>query len=416
MTGPRVGRAVAAAAIGNAFEWYDFTVFVLFAPYIAHAFFPGGSETVALVKTFLAFGVGFVARPLGAVLIGYYGDRAGRKAALTLTFGLMAVGTLVIALSPTALTIGMAAPILVLAGRLLQGLSAGGEIGGATAFLVEHAPVGRRARFAAWLQASMAISNILGAIVAIAVREVIPEPGLSEWGWRVPFLFGLLIVPIGIWLRTTLDETPDFMAQAAAEHREPIFPTLRLQGGMIARGFGLSILWGVCIYSLVIFMPVHAQKALGFSANEAFTASVAGNLVLIGMCFLSGHLADRIGRLRLLAGAALALLVLPPLLMALLAIEHSLGMLVVVQIGFCALAGLYAGAMPATLAELFPIRVRSTATSIAYNAAFTIFAGFAPVIITWLATGGIGAQAPTVYVAVAAVVALLVVLTFPKSA
>jgi MHS family proline/betaine transporter-like MFS transporter len=416
VTNHRVGRAVAAAAIGNAFEWYDFTVFVLFAPYIAQAFFPGGSETAALVKTFLTFGVGFVARPVGGVLIGYFGDRAGRKAALTLTFALMAVGTLVIGLSPTATMIGEAAPILVLAGRLLQGLSAGGEIGGAAAFLVEHAPIGRRGRFAAWLQASMAISNILGAVVAIAVHEAIPEPALTQWGWRVPFIFGLLIVPVGIWLRTTLEETPEFLAQSAAEHREPVFSALRSQGAMILRGFGLSILWGVSIYALVIFMPVHAQKALGFSAEEAFTASVAGNLVLIGMCFLSGHLADRIGRLKLLAAAALTLLALPPLFMALLMAKHSLAVLIVVQIGFCALAGLYAGAMPATLTELFPIRVRSTGTSIAYNAAFTIFAGFAPVIVTWLATGGIGAQAPTVYVAAAAIVALIAIRSFRKTA
>jgi MHS family proline/betaine transporter-like MFS transporter len=230
----------------------------------------------------------------------------------------------------------------------------------------------------------------------------------------VPFLFGLLIVPIGIWLRITLEETPEFVAQSAAEHRAPVFSTLRLQTGSIIRGFGLSILWGVCTYSLVIFMPVHAQKALGFTSDEAFTASVVGNLVLIGVNFLSGHLSDKIGRLKLLAGAAFWLLVLPPLLMAWLVADHSLATLIIVQVGFCALAGLYAGAMPATLAELFPTHVRSTGISIAYNAAFTLFAGFAPIIITWLAAGGIGAQAPTVYVVAAAIVALATIWSFPR--
>ena len=410
---PHIGRAVAAAAVGNAFEWYDFTVFVLFAPFIAQAFFPGG-ETEGLIKTFLTFGIGFVARPIGGALIGYLGDKAGRKAALTLTFALMAIGTLVIATSPTQAAIGGWAPLLVLTGRLLQGLSAGGEIGGAASLLVEHAPVGQRARFTAVLQATMAVSNILGALVALAVRELIPADQMAIWGWRVPFLFGLLIVPIGIWLRMTLEETPEFLATAQARH-VPILVVLKAQKANVARGFGLSILWGVCTYSLVVFMPVHAQKALGFTADEAFTASLVGNLVLIGVCFLSGWLADRMGRLRLLQRAAWALLVLPPLLMALLIAEHALITLIFVQTGFCILAGLYAGAMPATLAELFPTRSRSTATAIAYNLAFSPFAGFAAVIITWLAGWGLGAQAPTFYVGLTAVVALVVIRSFPKT-
>jgi MHS family proline/betaine transporter-like MFS transporter len=261
----------------------------------------------------------------------------------------------------------------------------------------------------------MAVSNILGALVALAVRELIPPAAMADWGWRVPFLFGLLIVPVGIWLRMTLEETPEFMAMAQ-EHHEPILTVLKTQGPNVARGFGLSILWGVCTYALVVFMPVHAQKTLGFTPDEAFAASLVGNLVLVGVCFLSGWLADRIGRLWLLERSAWALLVLPPLLMALVAAEHALIVLIVAQTGFCILAGLYAGAMPATLAELFPTRVRSTATSIAYNAAFSLFAGFAPVVITWLAAGGVGAQAPPVYVAVTAIVALITIRTFPAAA
>lgn len=412
----RVRRAVAAAALGNAFEWYDFTVFVLFAPFIAEAFFPGGSPTVGLIKAFLAFGIGFVARPVGAVLIGYFGDHAGRKASLSLTFALMAVGTLVIAVAPTYAMVGGIAPFIVLAGRILQGLSAGGEIGGAAALLVEHAPEGKRGRLAAWLQASMAISNILGAVVALAVRELIPPAALAEWGWRVPFAFGLLIVPVGIWLRLTLAETPAYAEQTQAEREAPILAVLATQGPAILRGFALSVLWGVSTYSLVIFMPVHAQKSLGFTPDEAFAASLAGNLVLVGVCLFAGALADRIGRGRLLTMAAVGLLVLPPLVMALLAAVHALVVLILAQIAFCVLAGLYAGAMPAALAELFPIRVRSTATSIAYNGAFTIFAGFAPAIITWFAVGGLGSQAPTLYVAAAALVALAGLWRFPRAA
>lgn len=421
MTAPAVGhrghrKAIAAAAIGNAFEWYDFAIFVLFAPYIAAAFFPSESETAGLIKAFIAFGSGFIARPVGAVLIGYYGDYAGRKAALTMTFGLMALGTLIIALAPTHAMIGSWAAVLILVGRLLQGLSAGGEIGGATAFLVEYAPPGRKARYAAWLQASMAMSNILGALVALTVHAVMPEATLAEWGWRLPFLFGLLIVPIGLWLRATLTDTPEFIAAHAQDRSKdaPIMATLASHGANIAQGFGVSVLSGVCAYALVIYMPVHLQKALGFSSQDAFIAALLGNLVLIGMCFVSGGLADRFGRRRLMLGSAAALLVGTPILMAILQQFPVLPVLLIVNVCFCGLFGLYGGAMPAVLAALFPTHVRSTGVSISYNAAITIFAGFAPAIITWLSANGIGAQAPALYVAAAALAALTAIVTLPK--
>lgn len=413
---PRIhrARAIAAASIGNAFEWYDFSVFVLFAPYLAAAMFPGDSQTAGLVKTLLAFGVGFVARPVGAILIGYFGDYAGRKAALTLTFGLMALGTLILAVTPGHATIGAAAPILVLVGRLLQGLSAGGEIGGAASFLVEHAPAGRKAIYAAWLQASMAVSNILGALVALAVGAAMSEATIAAWGWRVPFLFGLMIVPIGIWLRATLDETPDFVAARSVEGGAPILATLRQEGANVARGFGISVLWGVSVYALVIFLPVHVQKALGFSAREAFSAALVGNLLLIAASFVSGRLADRIGRRTLMMATAAALLVATPMLMALLVSVHALPMLIFAQASFCALVGLFAGAVPAILVELFPTQVRSTGTSLAYNGALTLFGGFAPAIVTWLSTTPLGPQASAYYVSASAVVALIAIATFRK--
>jgi len=400
-------RAVAAAAIGNAFEWYDFTVYVLFAPYIAATFFPGGTENEALLKAFLVFGVGFIARPLGGVLIGYFGDRVGRKAALTLTFGLMAVGTLMIAVTPGTASIGAAAGWFVVVGRLLQGLSAGGEIGGAASFLIEYAPPGRRAVFAAFLQASMAVSNILAASMALAIGNFLSPEAVAAWGWRLPFFFGLLIVPVGLWLRASLDETPAFVAEQDTGQEAPVLAVLRTQGGPIARGFGLSVLWGVCTYALIVYMPVHAQKALGYSPDQAFAAALIGNVALIGVCFVSGQMADRFGRRTLLAGAALALAVISPLVMAIAAAVHSFVSLLFAEVALCTLAGFYAGAMPATLAEMYPVRARATSTSIAYNAAFTIFGGFAPAIITLLIAQGVGPQAPTLYVSAAAVISLM---------
>jgi MHS family proline/betaine transporter-like MFS transporter len=260
----------------------------------------------------------------------------------------------------------------------------------------------------------MAISNILGAVVALIVRASMPEADLAAWGWRIPFLFGLIIVPVGLWLRATLGETPEFLAvQLDGNRPRPNLAMLISQRGNIARGFGISVLWGVCVYALVVFMPVHLQSALGFTANEAFTAALVGNLVLVAMCFVSGSLADRIGRKRLMTISASALLLFAPLLMALLLRIHALPVLILVQGCLCALVGLYSGAVPAALAELYPTAIRSTATSIAYNAAITIFAGFAPAIITWLTTTTLGGQAPALYVSAAALAALVAIRSFP---
>jgi len=208
-------KAITAASIGNALEWYDFSVYAFFAVYIAQNFFNPNDDGAQLFEAFLAFGLGFVIRPLGALVIGAYGDRAGRKAALTLTIMTMAVGTAIIAFAPPYTAIGIGAPLLILCGRVLQGFSAGGEVGGAAAFLIEHAPENQKGRYASWLQASMGISNILAALVATAVTLTLSREQIGDWGWRIPFILGLSIAPIGLWMRKTLDETPLFVEEQA---------------------------------------------------------------------------------------------------------------------------------------------------------------------------------------------------------
>src|SRR5450631_439142 len=213
-------------------EWYDFTVYALFAGYIAGNFFPDDDKNTRLLKTFLFFGLGFVVRPLGAVIIGNFGDRAGRKAALTLTILLMAAGTGIIAFSPTYAAIGIGAPLLLLLGRVLQGFSAGGEIGGATAYLLESADLAQRGRVASWLEASMGMANILGALAAFAVTTLLNDSQVHAWGWRIPFIFGLLIAPVGLYLRRTLDETDAFQAETArrAQEHDAKVPLLEIFG------------------------------------------------------------------------------------------------------------------------------------------------------------------------------------------
>jgi MHS family proline/betaine transporter-like MFS transporter len=407
-------RAVVAASIGNMLEWYDFTVYASFAIYIAHNFFPSNDPSIDLLKTFLAFGVGFVVRPVGAILIGLYGDRAGRKAALTLTILMMAGGTLIIAAAPVYAVIGFGAPVLLLAGRVLQGFSAGGEIGGAAAFLVENASPDKKGIYASWLQASMGMSNILGALVALSVTSLLAPEQVMAWGWRLPFAVGLLIAPVGLFLRKTLHETPAFEAEQArqkAETQPPESPLVRIfrdHWPQLLIGLGFSILWAVAVYTLMIFGPVYVQDAFHFTPPQAFRATFIGNFFLVAGCFVSGALSDRIGRRMMLTiGASLLLITVLPLYLWLQA-SPTPGTLIVVQTSFCLLVGSFVGVAPAALSELFPTGVRSTGMSLVYNTAITVFGGFAPALLTDITHRGTRlVLAPAWYVMAAALLALI---------
>ena len=411
-TGTRTERAatrrvVAAAAIGNALEWYDFTVYALFAIYIAKAFFPGGDPTAELVKAFLAFGLGFLVRPIGALLLGLYADRAGRKAALSAAIWLMAAGVAVIAFAPGYAAIGIGAPLLLLLGRTLQGLSAGGEYGGAAAMLVEHAPEGRKGEFASWLQAAMAASNILGALVAFAVTSTLTPGQIAGFGWRLPFLAGLLIAPVGLWIRAAVAESPQFQAQAHRPARFDLRP-LRLlwtdHRSALLKGWSLCILQTVSSYALVIFMPTYVQRTLHHSPTEAFTASLVGNVLMTAACIVGGVASDRLGKRAVLIGAAiwLGVLVLP--MLWLMQTQPGWAVLACAQAVLCLGAGVFLGVAPSAVAELFPTAVRSTGVSLAYNLAVVIFSGFAPAILAWL-TGRGGAYAPAWYELIAVALA-----------
>ena len=400
-------RAIAAAAIGNAFEWYDFTVYALFAIYIAKAFFPGSDPTTGLVKTFLAFGLGFVVRPLGAIVLGIYGDRAGRKAVLMATIGLMAIGTAIIAFSPGYAAIGVGAPILLLAGRVLQGFSAGGEVGGATALLIEHAPAHRRGEFASWIQATMAASNVMGALVAFAVTSLLTQGQLEGWGWRLPFAFGLLIAPVGLWIMRTLDETPEFKREQERQKITPARPmkTLLTDYPMVVlKGATFSILWTVSSYALVIYMPTFAQRTFGYTPSQTFGAMLVSNSLMVAACVLAGVASDRVGRRNVLLAAAAWLVVLVLPLIWLLQASHSQLTLTFVETLLCIGVGAFVGVAPSTLAEMFPVQVRSTGVSLCYNLAVTIFSGFAPAVLAFL-TGRGNIFAPGWYVIIAAVLA-----------
>jgi MFS transporter, MHS family, proline/betaine transporter len=411
-------RAVVATSIGNMFEWYDFTVYALFAGYIAQNFFPDDGADARLIKTFLFFGLGFIVRPLGAVLIGNYADRAGRKAALTLTILLMAAGTGVIAFSPTYASIGVGAPILLLLGRVLQGFSAGGEIGSATAYLLESGDPQQRGRLASWLEASMGMANILGALAAFSVASLLSESEVRSWGWRLPFIFGLCIAPVGLYLRRSLDETEEFRGEleqrgkAPVRNRPPLLEIFSHHGRTLLIGFCVAVLWAVAVYVLMVFMPTYVQRpdTFNFSARQAFGASLLGNIPFVFGCFWFGVLSDRIGRRVSLFASACALLLLTLPLFMWLKAEPTLLTLLLVQSVVCILVASFVGVAPAALSEIFPTGVRSTGTSLVYNGAFTVFGGFAPMILTWAKQQSNGSVfVPAWYVMCAAVLALFAI-------
>jgi MFS family permease len=415
---PSKTRAIAATSIGNMLEWYDFTVYALFAGYIAGNFFPGDDASTGRIKTFLLFGLGFLVRPLGAVLIGNFGDRAGRKAALTLTILLMAAGTGIIAFSPTYASIGLGAPLLLLLGRVLQGFSAGGEVGGATAYLLETADIADRGRVASWLEASMGMANILGALVAFSVTSILSATQVQAWGWRIPFIIGLSIAPVGLYLRRTLDETEAFQAETARRVREhgrgraPFFEIFRSQGRSLFVGFCVAVLWAVAVYVLMIFLPTYVQRAdtFNFSAQQAFGASLIGNIPFVIGCVAFGTMSDKVGRRSSLLLSATLLLVLVLPLFLWLKSSPTLPTLIVVQCIVCILVASFVGVAPAALSEIFPTGVRSTGMSLVYNGAFTVFGGFAAMILTWLTQRPAASiYWPAWYVMLAAGVALIAI-------
>src|SRR6478735_10958433 len=262
-------RAVTAAVIGNVLEWYDFAVYGYVAAIIGKNFFPGTDETTELLKAFLTFGLGFVARPIGGIVIGRMGDTHGRKAALMLTIFLMAAGTVLIGVLPTYAKIGIAAPALLLLARLMQGFSAGGEWGGSTAFIVEWAPNGRRGLFGSFQQMSVVGGLLLGSAFAALLNSVLTAEQMGDWGWRVPFLVGGLLGPVGIYMRRSIEETPHY-ARVATEKATP------------ATGpSGFTIVWTVCFYILLNYMPTWTQKYMKLSAASALWSNTIGLLVLM---------------------------------------------------------------------------------------------------------------------------------------
>ena len=391
-------RAVVAAVIGNALEWYDFTVFGFLTVVIAQLFFPAGNDYASMLLTTATFGVAFVMRPIGGIVLGLYADRAGRKAALSLVIALMTLGILMLAIAPPYSAIGLGAPLMIVVGRVLQGFSAGGEFGSSTALLIEAAPFSKRGFYGSWQMASQAAALLLGALVGASITRGLSPDALKSWGWRVPFILGLIIGPIGFYIRRNLADSEAFLLAQKTARRATLRELFRTHSRDVLCGLGAVIALTVTIYVLISYLPTFAVNELKLPYAQSFSAVIVGNLLLMVLSPLTGAWSDRIGRKWLSLWSLVVTLVIIYPLFAWLAAEPSVSKLILVQaLLSIALSGYY-GPFGALIAELFPANVRSVGLSIAYNIAVTMFGGFGPFIVTWLIKTTGSPLAPTYYV------------------
>lgn len=401
-------RQIAAAVVGNALEWYDFIVFGFLAVVISRLFFPSDSEYSSLLMATATFGVGFFMRPVGGILLGIYADRKGRKAALQLIIAIMTAAIALIAFAPPYAAIGIAAPLMIVFGRLLQGFATGGEFASATSFLIESAPPKRRGLYGSWQMFGQGLAVLSGASVAALVTRGLSPEAVDAWGWRIPFLIGLLIGPVGLWIRRHLNETEAFLeARQAPAEKQSLTRMLRNHLREVVAVMGICVGGTIAFYVILVYMPTFANKQLGLSLGDAFSAQVVAVALLTALMPVFGALSDRIGRKPMLITASAALLVVLYPLFNWLHANPSLGHLIIVQLVLCTILAVYFGPISAAVAEQFPAGVRSTGLSLAYNLAAMVFGGFAQFIVTWLTHATGLAIAAVFYVMFGAAISLI---------
>jgi MHS family proline/betaine transporter-like MFS transporter len=396
-------RVIAAISVGNALEWFEIVIYGFLAVTISKLFFPAENDAVSLLITLGTFGVTFVMRPIGSLVLGAYADAAGRKKALTLSMTIMLCGTLLIAVSPTFAQIGLWAPALVIVARLLQGFAAGGEFGSATALLAEQDPK-RRGFFSSWQFASQGITTFLAAGFGMGLNALLTPEQLLAWGWRIPFFFGLLIGPAGLYIRRHLDEGMEF--KRAPQEASPVRATLLDQRGRTLTAMGLIILATIVAYT-GLFMPTFAVRQLGLPASTAFAGAFWFGLLQFALVPVFGGWSDRVGRIVIMRGAALAMLVMIVPLFYLLVSYPSVPAMLLVLTVMGVVASAYWGPISAAMSELFPAATRGTGLSVSYSLGVAIFGGFAPFISAWLITATGSKIAPAFYVAFGVVVSLV---------
>ncbi|CAI0766531.1 Proline porter II [Serratia entomophila] len=393
-------KVILGASLGNGLEIFDFTVYSFFAAIIGELYFPSDTAYGSLLMSVAVFGVGFIMRPLGSMVLGAYADKVGRKAAMLMTIILMGVGTALIAFSPTHAQIGVFAPILIVVGRLIQGFAAGGEVGSATTLLLESAGANQRGFFVSWQSISQGISALLGASFGLLLTYFLSEEALYSWGWRVPFIIGLLIIPVGVYIRRHLEET--YGGEAPGQARSPSNPVLD-----VLRNHFKDLLLGVLIimsgtvmvYIVLLYMPTYMMQTYHIAGPTAYLFSCIASVVQIAAAYYAGRYVDRVQNYKrpLLFSIFAALILIYPTFWFLSATQ-SLWLAIVFRILLIGTLGINMLASTMLIVSALPRHVRATGTSMIYAFGVTLFGGSAQLIVTWLLDVSGNPMAPAWYV------------------
>jgi MHS family citrate/tricarballylate:H+ symporter-like MFS transporter len=374
---------------GNFIEMYDFFLFGFYAHQIAKAFFPTSSEYAALMMTFATFGAGFFMRPLGAIFLGSYVDRIGRRKGLVLTLGIMASGTALIAFVPGYASIGLLAPFLVLIGRLLQGFSAGVELGGVSVYLSEMATPGNKGFYVAWQSASQQVAVIFAAALGYGLNQAMPKDVIADWGWRIPFFIGCSIIPVVFIIRRSLQETQAYLAQKTHPTFRQMMRTLASNWPLVTAGTMLVVMTTVAFYLITVYTPTFGKSVLKLSTEDSLLVTLCVGVSNFIWLPVMGALSDRIGRWPIMAVCSLLAAVTAYPVLSWLIANPSFGHMVLIELWLSFLYGSYNGACIVALTEIIPVQVRTTGFSLAYSLATALFGGMTPLLSTWLieATG-----------------------------
>jgi MHS family proline/betaine transporter-like MFS transporter len=396
----------------NVFEWYDFIIYGFFATSISETFFPAQDERVALLATFAAFGVGYILRPLGAVVLGLVGDWKGRKTALLLSTALMAVGTAMIGVLPSYQALGILAPCLLVVARLIQGFSVGGNFGSSATYLVETAPEKKRGLYGSFQQVTVVAGVVLGSSMHSVLSAALSAPALQAWGWRIPFLAGILIGPISYYMRRSIPDTPIYLRKQESGRPNE----LNVHIAKTVQAFGLSIAWVANSYMFLIYMPTLTEKYFGFDAIAASWSNTIGLLMMLGAIPICGLVSDHVGRKPQLLVGCLLFFVLPVPIYSLIIAWHSIELMFVAQLFFAVALALFSGPGPAVSVEIFDSSRRASGVSIANSFASTIFGGFTPFIATWLILETSSPISPFYYVMFTCLVSGIIIFKLPETA
>lgn len=400
-------RTIFNVTSGNFLEMYDFMVFGYYATAIAKTFFPGDDPFSSLMLTLMTFGAGFLMRPLGAIILGAYIDHHGRRKGLLLTLGLMALGTLTIALVPGYATLGAAAPVLILLGRLLQGFSAGVELGGVSVYLAEVAPKGRKGFFVSWQSGSQQIAVIFAALLGLGLNHLLSHDDVTEWGWRIPFVVGCLIVPFLFYIRRMLEETEAFSQRKHHPAMTEIMRSVASNWALVLAGMLMVVTTTVMFYMITAFTPTFGKTVLMMSDTQAFMVTLFVGISNLFWLPVMGALSDRIGRRPLLLAFTVLMIATAWPVLHWMVGSPSFAHLLEAELWLSFLYASYNGAMVVYLAEIMPAEVRAAGFSMAYSLATALFGGFTPAVSSYLIHATGDKAMPGVWLTFAAVCGLL---------